>query len=74
MRIVFDGNTLNEPVLSNFTLKTGMPVNILSADVHRLNGKSYGQMLLELPQSYADRETLMTGLREMGLTVEEVHS
>jgi len=74
VRIVFDGNTLNEPVLSNFTLKTGMPVNILSADVHRLNGKSYGQMLLELPQSYADREKLVTGLRDMGLTVEEVHS
>ena len=51
-----------------------MPVNILSADVRQLKGKRYGQMLLSMPESYADREKLITGLREMGLTVEEVHS
>ncbi len=74
VRIVFDGDQTGEPALANFIIKTGMPVNILSADVHRLNGTSYGQMMLELPQSYTDREKLITGLREMGLTVEEVHS
>ena len=74
VRIVFDGDAYNLPALSQFILKTGMPVNILSADVHRLNGKPYGQMLLELPESYADRDKLIGGLREMGLTAEEVHS
>ena len=74
VRVVFDGSTLNDPVLSDFIMKTGMPVNILSADVRRLNGKPYGQMLLALPESYADREKLIHGLREMGLTAEEVHS
>ena len=74
VRGVFDGSTLNDPVLSDFIMKTGMPVNILSADVRRLNGKPYGQMLLALPESYADREKLIHGLREMGLTAEEVHS
>ena len=73
LRIVFDGETRDEPLLSNFILKTGMPVNILSADMHRLRGNPYGQMLLELPESYADREKLVSGLRDMGLTVEEVH-
>ena len=34
----------------------------------------FGQMLLALPESYADREKLIHGLREMGLTAEEVHS
>lgn len=74
LRIVFDGTTRNEPLIASFILKTGMPVNILSADMHRIGGKAYGQMLLSLPESYADREKLTNGLREMGLTVEEVHT
>ncbi len=74
VRIVFDGDQTAEPALANFIIKTGMPVNILSADVRMLKGKQYGQMLLSMPESYADRDKLVTGLREMGLTVEEVHS
>ena len=74
VRIIFDGDQTDEPVLSNFIIKTGMAVNILSADVHQLKGKQYGQMLLAMPESYADRDRLISGLREMGLTVEEVHS
>ena len=74
VRIVFDGDQTSEPALANFIITTGMPVNILSADVRMLNGKQYGQMLLSMPESYADRDKLVSGLREMGLTVEEVHS
>ncbi len=74
VRIVFDENQVEAPILSNFIIKTGMSVNILSADVRVLNGKRYSQMLLSLPDSYADRDRLITGLREMGLTVEEVHA
>ena len=73
VRIVFNGDQADEPALSNFIMKTGMPVNILSADMRQLNGKRYGQMLLAMPESYADRDRLVNGLREMGLTVEEVH-
>ncbi len=73
VRVVFDGGTVREPVLSNFILKTGMAVNILSADVKQIAGKRYGQMLLELPESYEDRAKLVNTLRDMGLTVEEVH-
>ena len=69
-----DGDQTAEPALANFIIKTGMPVNILSADVRMLKGKRYGQMLLSMPDSYADRDKLVSGLREMGLTVEEVHS
>ncbi len=73
VRIVFDGEARNEPVLANFIIKSGIAVNILSADMHRLGGKSYGQMMLELPESYAERDQLVNGLAELGLTVEEVH-
>ncbi len=73
IRIVFDGDSFNEPVISEVILKTGLPVNILSADVKQLSGKRYGQMLLDMPAAYEDRARLMTALRDMGVTVEEVH-
>jgi len=73
VRIVFDGDERHEPLLSSFIIKTGMPVNILSADMHRIGGKSYGQMILKMPDGFRERETLVDGLREMGLKAEEVH-
>ncbi|MEG1263505.1 MAG: ATP-binding cassette domain-containing protein [Clostridia bacterium] len=73
LRIVFDGTTRGEPLLSTFILKSGMAVNILSADMHRIGGKAYGQMMLELPKRYDERQKLVEGLRSLGLTVEEVH-
>ncbi|MEG0935009.1 MAG: ATP-binding cassette domain-containing protein [Clostridia bacterium] len=73
LRIVFDGSTRGEPLLSTFILKSGMAVNILSADMHRIGGKAYGQMMLELPKRYDERQKLVEGLRSLGLTVEEVH-
>ena len=74
IRIVFDGESVNEPILSSFILKTGLAVNILAADVKQFSGKRYGQMMLEMPASYEDRAKLMNALRDMGLTVEEVHA
>ena len=73
LRIVFDGASCKEPLLSNFIIESGMPVNILSADMHTLGGKQYGQMMLELPKAYAERQKLVDGLTAKGLTVEEVH-
>ena len=73
IRLVFDGESVDEPILSNFILKTGMAVNILSADVKQISSKRYGQMMLEMPASYEDRSKLITTLRDMGLTAEEVH-
>ena len=73
IRVVFDGDSIDAPVLSEAVLKTGLAVNILSADVKQLSGKRYGQMLLEVPASYEDRGKLLGTLRSMGVTVEEVH-
>ena len=73
IRVVFDGDSIDAPVLSEAVLKTGLAVNILSADVKQFSGKRYGQMLLEVPDSYEDRGRLLGALRGMGVTVEEVH-
>jgi D-methionine transport system ATP-binding protein len=74
IRVVFDGTTLGEPMLSQFIIESGLPVNILSANIRRINEKPYGQILLQSPASYAEREQIIQGLRAKGLTVEEVHA
>ena len=73
IRIVFDGDERKEPLLSQFIIKSGIEVNILSADMSRVGGKAYGQMLLSMPATGEQRDKLINGLREMELTVEEVH-
>ena len=50
LRIVFDGGKQNEPVISDLVRKCNVDVNILSADMKRLGGRSFGQMILELPE------------------------
>ena len=50
LRLVFDGNSAFEPVVSNMTLECRAAVNILGADTKNINGKAYGQMLIQLPE------------------------
>ena len=72
VRIVFDGEKTAEPLLSKFILESGMAVNILAANVNKINGKQYGQMILSHPESESDSTRLIEGLRALGLTAEEV--
>ena len=73
IRIVFDGTTVNEPIISNLTLQTGVPVNILHADINLLNGKPYGQMTIERPKNDADARRLIDLLTQDGIPVQEVN-
>ena len=73
VRLVFDGAQIGEPVVANLILKLGLTVSILSADVRTLNGKQFGQMLIELPEDPVVRKTAMEYLRAQGVTAEEVH-
>ena len=49
-RIVFDGNSSFEPIVSNMVLECKAPVNIMSADTTNIDGEVYGQMILQLPE------------------------
>ena len=49
-RIVFDGNSSFEPIVSNMVLECKAPVNIMFADTKNIDGKAYGQMILQLPE------------------------
>ncbi len=73
IRIVFDGSTAGQPIISKLVKDLGMEVNILSADVRQLNGKSFGQMMIARPEDPTDVKRVMEYLRDAGMTVEEVH-
>lgn len=51
LRIVFDGNSAFEPIISNMTLECHAAVNILGADTKNIDGRAFGQMLLQLPEN-----------------------
>lgn len=49
VRLAFNGESAYKPLVSALILETGVPVSILFADTRDIGGKTYGQILLELP-------------------------
>ena len=73
VRLVFDGAAATEPIVASLAKEQGILLNILSADTHSLAGKTYGSMVLGLPQDETDAARALLYLREIpGLTAEEV--
>lgn len=50
LRIVFEGQSAFEPIISSLVLECNTMVNILGANTENVGGKAYGQMLIELPK------------------------
>ena len=73
LRIVFDGEAAERPIISRLVKESGVEVNILSANIHQLNHKAYGQMMIAMPQDIQQRKSLTDSLQQLGLTVEEVN-
>lgn len=73
LRIVFDGENAQKPVIASLIRECGVDVNILAADVKRIGEKSYGQMLIELPENLETRQKVIDYLTCQGLTVKEVY-
>ncbi|MCR5419107.1 MAG: ATP-binding cassette domain-containing protein [Lachnospiraceae bacterium] len=72
IRIVFNENSSEEPVIANLILKYRVPVNILKADTKNVGGKARGEMILGLPEGEKLQEDMIESLRKSGLTVTEV--
>ncbi len=49
LRILFRGADIFEPVVSGMTLACGKPVSIYNADIRRVGGQVFGQLVVELP-------------------------
>lgn len=74
MRIVFDGNSSFEPVIANMVLDFGQPVNILFADTKNIDGKAFGQIILQLPDNHSLANAMIEYIRNKGLVAEEVEN
>lgn len=48
LRIVFNGESSFKPVIANMLFECKVPVNILHADTKDIDGKAYGQMILQI--------------------------
>lgn len=70
-RIVFDGNSSFEPVVSHMVLECKAPVNIMFADTRDVNGKAFGEMLLQLPEDERAAARAIAYLKTQNVHVEE---
>ena len=57
LRLVFNGESSDKPVLSSLIGECAAPISILFADIKELDGKNYGQMLVVLPVDAHDAFT-----------------
>ena len=73
-RLVFDGNKVKEPVISNIIMKNNVPINILFADTRAVDGAVNGQMIIELPDDKNIINNIDKYLKEVSVGFEEVTS
>lgn len=71
-RIVFDGISSFEPVITNISLKYKTNINILYADTKNVEGKAIGQMIIQLPEDKALQKRILSYLDIQKIEYEEV--
>ncbi|MGI6349778.1 MAG: ATP-binding cassette domain-containing protein [Eubacteriaceae bacterium] len=72
IRVVFDGGNAYEPVIANMILECKVPVNILFGDIKNIDDKSFGHLVLQIPDDERTKGRIVAYLQERNLTVEEV--
>ncbi|HHU22757.1 MAG TPA: ATP-binding cassette domain-containing protein [Clostridiales bacterium] len=50
LRLAFNGNTTDRPIIAEMVLKCGAPVNIAFADTKVIDGRMVGHMILQMPE------------------------
>lgn len=63
VRLTFDGHKAEEAIFAELVLASGLPLSILAADSTAINGISYGQMLVLLPEGEEARNKISNWLR-----------
>lgn len=71
IRIVYEGQSAFEPIISLLTLECKELFNILGANTENINGKAYGQMLIERPKNPETLEKIKKYLDEKSIAYEE---
>ena len=73
VRLVFNGSSASEPIISTLAIEEGVKLNIISADTRSIGEKQFGDMVLGLPEDETEAARALIYLREIpGVTAEEV--
>jgi D-methionine transport system ATP-binding protein len=72
VRLVFDGTTSYEPIISNMVISSKSPVNIIYANIQNVEGVNKGQMVLELAKEEGIRNKQLEYLIEHNVAFEEI--
>ena len=71
-RLVFNGASAYEPIISSLAIDAGVKANILSADMRNIDGLAHGSMLISL-EGETDLEKVKSYVGKIaGVTAEEV--
>lgn len=71
-RIIFDGHSSFEPIISNLVLECKTAVNILFAETKNIEGNAVGQMIIQVPDEKVITNRVLNYLKEHNVTFEEV--
>lgn len=71
IRVVYDG-TVYEPVISNLIVDCRCFVSILSSNVKTFENKSYGQMIIQVPEQEEEFNKIINYLENKGVSAKEV--
>lgn len=58
LRLVFEGNSASEPVIANLATKVKVSVSILEAKTQTIDGKAFGQMVIQMPDDKTEQEKI----------------
>ena len=71
LRLVFDGTSAFEPIISQMTLDCRAAVNILAANTKNVDGKTYGQMVIQLPEDEVSAARIEAYLKDRSIFFKE---
>lgn len=71
-RIVFDGTSSYDPVIASMILECKVLVNILYADMKNIDGKAFGELIIQLPEDKITAGKVLGYLKSKNLQAEEV--
>lgn len=73
LRLAFNGDTTNDPIISTIAIELGIKVNILGADTRNIDGRAFGTMMIELPKEGDEADRLINYFKDLkNVTIEEV--
>lgn len=71
LRLVFEGNSADRPIIANMVLKCGAPVSIVFANTKNIDGQVFGHMIIQLPDDAEIARKISTYLEIENITYSE---